>query len=245
MNLKKMERYLRVNLLGPGRGLTEVEKRCSTLHTNKLNVPLANQNYYVVNTVNIRVNRIPKWSNWNVNTGTYAGREVPEQIRNGLFTGVVVASVHSWLACARMNAFSGTTPRQMNYYYYYYPPPPPPSPPPPASSPPSSPYSSPPYPVHSSPPPTASFSPHSSPPTSSFSSSSSSSSSPHHSSPSFPSPPPPSRPSSSSIALQSNAYLRLLNALLPVSSVSWPLFPVLNFALINMFVHCHARIINQ
>jgi len=26
MNLKKLERYLRVNLLGPGRGLTKVEK---------------------------------------------------------------------------------------------------------------------------------------------------------------------------------------------------------------------------
>jgi len=26
MNLKKLERYLRVNMLGPGRGLTEVEK---------------------------------------------------------------------------------------------------------------------------------------------------------------------------------------------------------------------------
>jgi len=42
MNLKKMERYLRVNLLGPGprlikqklpgRGLTEVEKHWSTGH---------------------------------------------------------------------------------------------------------------------------------------------------------------------------------------------------------------------
>ena len=42
MNLKKLERYLRVNLLGPGpsfvkknlpgRGLTKVDKLCSSLH---------------------------------------------------------------------------------------------------------------------------------------------------------------------------------------------------------------------
>ena len=56
MNLKKMERYLRVNLLGlalvlwkknlPGRGLTKVEKHCSThLHTQTIHRTTQNKQY--------------------------------------------------------------------------------------------------------------------------------------------------------------------------------------------------------
>ena len=40
-------------------------------------------------------------------------------------------------------------------------------------------------------------------------------------------------PSSSSMTLQSNAHLRLLNGLLPVRSAFWPLTPICNFAFIH------------
>jgi len=43
--------------------------------------------------------------------------------------------------------------------------------------------------------------------------------------------------SSSLMALHTNAHLLLLNGLLPASSVFWPLFPVCNFALINICLY--------
>ena len=80
----------------------------------------------------------------------------------------------------------------------------------------------------------------------SFFSSSSPSSPPSSSSSSFPSPsspssspsstpPPPS--SSSQTAPQSNADFRLLDELLPVSSIYGPLFPVFNFASVNICLY--------
>jgi hypothetical protein len=46
--------------------------------------------------------------------------------------------------------------------------------------------------------------------------------------------PPNAYSSSSLMALQSSVDLHLLNGLLSVSSVFWPLFPVCNFAMINV-----------